>query len=1284
MHLLNIEQSGDLYTSGEAVDLAQSPGRIVMLTAADSEISLMAAAARARGLGAGDLRLANLLALNHPFSVDIYVEKTLTQAQLILVRLLGGVGYWAYGVEQLSRLAQEKNIHLAMIAGDGRPDAELAKYSTLPPEILAQLAAYLDHGGLDNAEALLMALDDIIADTNTAPPPRPLLKAGLYWHDARVVDFTDMEAIWRGENLNEDAPIAAVVCYRALMQGGRCAPMDALISALTARGIRALPLYAASLKDAESSAVIASLLRQADAGVIINATSFAVSDPASPANMDAHSEKSSSSQSPGAFGVVDAPVIQIMLSASTQAQWQDSLAGLTPRDLAMNVVLPELDGRIISRAIGFKTLPKRDPLTEAMTSDYEAHQGRCAWVAELAENWLNLRAKPPEEKRLALVLANYPNRDGRLANGVGLDTPASALVVLRALAAAGYVVGDLPDDTETLMQTISTRPTNSGIAGRNVDAWLPLADYERHFADLPKPTQTLIRARWGDAKSDPMLGEMADGGLGFALPVVMQGQVALAIQPARGYNIDPKASYHSPDLPPPHHYLAFYFWCRHHHQADAMISLGKHGNLEWLPGKALALDAECLPEICGGAMPHFYPFIVNDPGEGSQAKRRSAAVILDHLTPPMTLADSHGVMAELEASMDEYYEAVGVDKRRGALLMEDILAQAERAGLAQDCGIVASDSMDEKLFKLDNFLCDIKEMQIRDGLHIFGQMMDAPQFVDLLVAILRIPRGDGEGANQSLLRALARDILGDAEFDPLTCTRAQTWQGARPSVLAEMDDAKWRSQGDTAERLHRLARQLVADERTAAKTWKQTHLVLKHALPALRQAISQSPLDEVRFLLRGLAGKYVPAGASGAPTRGKVEVLPTGRNFFSVDTRAVPTPAAWRIGWASAGALIDRYVQDHGNYPQSMVLSVWGTANMRTGGDDLAQALALMGVQPKWETASRRVIGFDIMPVSVLGRPRVDITLRASGFFRDAFPSQMTLFDKAVRAVAALDEKPEDNPLAANYRRERTECINAGMRDEDATRTAGFRIFSTPPGSYGAGMQTLIDEGLWQSRADFAEVFLTWGSYAYGEAESGVAAQGAFTRRLQSIDAVLHNQDNREHDILDSDDYYQFAGGLGATIATLKGEDVPIYLGDHALGDAPRVRSLGEEISRIIRGRASNPKWISGVMRHGYKGAFEMAATLDYLFAFAATTRQVEDHHFDALFDGWMAEVPVAEFIQKHNPAAWDEMLKRFQEAVDRGLWHPRRNMTRETLAQYQKNRHNAPAMTNATPNHRG
>ena len=417
-------------------------------------------------------------------------------------------------------------------------------------------------------------------------------------------------------------------------------------------------------------------------------------------------------------------------------------------------------------------------------------------------------------------------------------------------------------------------------------------------------------------------------------------------------------------------------------------------------------------------------------------------------------------------------------------------------------------------------------------------------------------------------------------------------------------------------------------------------------------------------LLRGLDGRFVRPGPSGAPTRGRPDVLPTGKNFFAVDVRAVPTPSAWRIGRLAAERLVEFYWQEAGEWPRAIALSAWGTANMRTGGDDVAQALALIGARPLWEETSGRVTGFAITPLSELKRPRVDVTFRVSGLFRDAFPTQMDIIGSAVRAIAELDEPDEANPIAASVRAKRLALEADGIGSELAQRQAAHRVFGSKPGAYGAGLGALIDEGSWNDRGDLAGIYLDWGGYAYGGGVQGEASRDDFAERLATIDLVAHSQDNREHDILDSDDYYQFMGGLAATVQNLRGKAPRIAHVDTSRPEAPLSRPLSHEISRVVRGRAANPKWIAGVMRHGYKGAFEIAATVDYLFGFAASTDAVSNHHFDQLFASYLEDERVRDFMATANPAALRETAARFAEAIRRGLWTPRSNRASYLIAE--------------------
>jgi cobaltochelatase CobN len=1358
MHLLK-GQSRGLSGAAEPVDLEQSPGDIVIVSAADTEIAGLAAARRALGAGFPSVRLANWMQLAHPYSVDLYGERVLAHAKLAVIRLLGGASYWRYGLDEAVRIARANGAKLAVLPGDATWDEGLVAHGTIGPEEARWLWSYLVEGGTENLVGALRYCAHLIGAGGEPEPAEALPSAGFFPFSRRekVAAERPDEGMQRPEpgsllasvvpphpspsatpspsgRGRADHPVAAIVFYRALVQAGQTEPVDALCAALAERGLAPLPLFVSSLKTKEDAAFVEKALAEADAAVVLNATAFALSQPGK------------------AFAgtVLDAgdrPVLQVTFAGASEEAWAGSSRGLSPTDLTMNVVLPEVDGRIITRAVSFKETGEIDPLTECRPVRYKPKPDRIAFVADLATRWARLRAKPNAEKRVAIVLSNYPNRDGRIANGVGLDAPASTANLLKALREAGYALDGAPESGAALMEMLLQGPTNarrektlsqgervaaeqpregvprsrvcelaervpphpppSGAPSphgrrRSPVATLSLREYQAAFTRLAQSVQHQVQARWGAAEADPFVQDGA-----FVLPAHRFGSVVIGIQPARGYNIDPKATYHDPDLVPPHGYFAFYIWLREVFGADAVVHMGKHGNLEWLPGKALALSEACYPEAALGPLPVVYPFIVNDPGEGAQAKRRTAAVVVDHLMPAMARAETYGPAAELEALIDEYAAAEAGDPRRAKAVAAQIADLARAHGFDQDLGLDLTSDTEGALTKLDEHICDLKELQIRDGLHVLGEGPAGHSRAETLVALARVPRGGGVGGDASLIRALADDLgLG---FDPLACNYADPWEEPKPEALArslppcrrgpgrgdgealqpaegKMHSA-WRTHGDTVERLEALALELVSALPTGSEaTARSPHLsplpvpppqggrgrtrppgprsaaVLRSIADEIAPVLDNSGLREIASVLAALGGRFVPPGPSGAPTRGRVDCLPTGRNFYFVDVRAVPTPAAWELGRRSANLLAERYFQDEGEWPKAMALTVWGTSNMRTGGDDIAQALALIGARPVWEGASGRVTGIEAIPLSELRRPRIDVTLRISGFFRDAFPMQITLFHEAVQAIAERDEPEDANPIAARIQADALRLAEAGLAEDEARRAASFRIFGSKPGAYGAGLQALIDEGVWAERKDLAATFLEWSAYAYGGGAEGQGARGLLEARLKATDAVVQNQDNREHDLLDSDDYYQFEGGLASAVETLRGSAPRVFHNDHSRPERPVIRALDEEIARVVRGRAANPKWLRGVMRHGYKGAFEIAATVDYLFAFAATTNAVRHHHFEQLYEAYLGDEAVRGFIAENNPPALKEIAARFCEAIDRGLWAPRRNSAYDEL----------------------
>ncbi len=1230
MHLQQPHVHDHAHGAGDHAE-AIPPCDILVLSAADSDLASLAEAAAARGDGALTLGLVNPLGLADAHDLDHFLHDTAAHARIVLLRQLGGPGYWRDGVEGLRSLARGGGPFLATVPGETTWNPDLEAYATVDAEDGRRLWRYLVEGGAENAGLCLAYLDHLIGHGERPAEPVLVPPAGFYLPRRGIVDADAVADV-----LDPATPVAALIFYKSVLTGGSLAAIDALADALDEKGLAAVPIFVDSLKSPASAAFTEAALTRFAPQVVVNTTAFALS-------------KTGGNGAGTVLDRPDRPVLQAVLAGSRREVWEDSARGLLPRDLVMHVVLPELDGRLITRAVAFKE-PDRDAPAGLRIARYHADRERCGFVAAQAAAWVRLGATAPDERNVAIVLSNYPDRDGRIANGVGLDSPASAVDVMGAMAAAGYGVEDPPTDSDALMTRLLAGRTNAGGTG---GVAYDLDAYGQAFACLPTACREAVIERWGEATDDPAVQNGA-----FQLAVQRFGRVIVAIQPPRGYGVDPKSAYHDPALVPPHSYLAFYLWLREAFGAHAVVHLGKHGNLEWLPGKAAGLSATCWPEVALGPVPLVYPFIVNDPGEGSQAKRRSSAVIIDHLMPPMTRAEVHGGLARLETLVDEFYVADGIDIRRRDYLAEQILETARGERLDGDLDL-RPDDMEGSLQAIDAHLCDLKEMQIRDGLHVFGASPTGRQRRDTLVAIARVPRSGTAGHTASLHRAIADDL--DLGFDPLANEPAEPWEGPRPEMLSAVSDMPWRTTGDTVERIELLAAQLIETPDNAT-AMSETARVLGWIEAALAPSLDTSGAREIDGLLAALDGRFVAPGPAGAPTRGRADVLPSGRNFYSVDIRGIPTEAAWALGQAAAEALVRRYRDDHGAWPRVIAMTAWGTSNMRTGGDDIAHALALMGARPVWEAGTGRITGVAVTPLAELGRPRVDVTLRISGMFRDAFPEQVELLDAAVAAVAARDEDADANPLAANVAELSCRLQGSGLAPDAARRLAQSRIYGAKPGAYGAGLQALIDHGGWTDRRDFAEAFLAWGGFAYGDGREGTDAADLLSERLAAAEAVYQAQDNREHDILDSDDYYQFQGGLAATVEVLSGRPPPVYHGDTSRPEHPKVRSLDEEIARVVRGRATNPKWIAGAMRHGYKGAFEMAATVDYLFAFAATTEAVGDHHFDMLHAAYLDDERVRSFIERANPAALAEMAARFREAIDRQIWSPRSNSAYDRL----------------------
>ncbi|SFO24410.1 cobaltochelatase CobN [Mesorhizobium sp. NFR06] len=1151
MHILTTT-SASLDDLAEPIDLRQTPADVVALSFTDSDLAGLAAAWKADSERLPSMRLAALRDLRHPMSVDLWIDSVARHAKVVLVRILGGYEWWRYGCDQLAAVARERGIKLALLPGESHDeDLRLIEASTLPREELDALLGYFREGGPQNMTALMQRLAGLAGSDVTAAEPMAVPKAGYYdpsrgvvslplegrvrpqagggvAHDARRPKETPHPVVptppgpaghppLQGEG--DVATVIPILFYRSMVLAADVAPIDALVDALRSQGMAPVPIFVSSLKDPTSLAFVENAVASLNPTAIITATAFA------------------SGAEPGAETLFDragVPVFQVIVATTRREVWEKNQRGLAPADLAMHVVLPELDGRILAGAISFKGEVETDPALAFRAFANQPEADRVAQVAARVAAFIRLQGTERARRKLAILLPDYPSAPGRTGYAVGLDVPSSVLAMLHDLKGQGYAVEGIPLSPRALLDALE-------LGGLD----LSVEDYFAFLTELPDAARNAVTAAWGNANHEAHVNERRPSQISrenrFRIRAVTFGNVTVALAPDRGRSADRRVDYHDPTLPPRHALIAFGLWLRKSLGVHAIVHVGAHGTLEWLPGKTVALSGACFPEIVTGSLPVIYPFIVSNPGEAAQAKRRISAVTLGHLPPPLTGAGLDEDQQKLERLVDEYAQADGLDRRRRDRLAKLIVESARQSGLAGEAGVAGTDAPDEALRRIDAWLCDLKDFAVKDGLHVYGR---AP---------------------------------GD-EADPL---RRQSAEAEKAALLAALD------------------------------------------------------------------GRHIKAGPAGAPARGRSDVLPTGRNLFTSDPRTMPTPTAYDLGQAAAAEVVRNYMQSHGDWPRSLVIDLWGSASLRTGGEEIAQGLALMGCRPQWDAATGRVTGIEVLPPAALGRPRIDVTWRISGLFRDMFPTQIALIDAAANAVAGRDEDDSENPLAAATR--------AGK--------VGPRIFGTSPGTYGAGVEDLLSRGEWRVREEIGRAYLDATSHAYGGADGeAVSAPGAFEGRIAEADLLVHTGDDPGRDILEGSADVAFIGGFSAALAAL-GRNADVIVLDTTDPKKPKPRSIGEAVSRVVRARAVNPRFIAGQMRHGPRGASEFAETVDRLVGFAETTHAISGALIEAVHDAYVGDPDIRAFLLRENPAAAKFIAERFLDARRRGLWHPLRNSIDDDLA---------------------
>ena len=1200
----------------------QTPGEIFFISAADTDLSCVA---QTWGpLFGKRLRITHAAPLQKPMVVEDYCDRLLSQAKLIILRLLGGKAYFPHLVEALLHLkAHQSRPRILVFSGTDHWDAELFQYGDFEESVVQQFFDYFKEGGLENfqnaGECVRLLLEK---NFKNFPPLIKMPKFGWYQKVNPAKSFSvnpsyplsvhpSPEEISSGKKkeekkIAEDRPVAWICFYRAWYQTGDMAVIDSLWDALAKAGFLVCAFYAYSLRDhnAQQSMLHAAHTKTPQVILTLQSFSICIND----GNRVSFLE------------TLGCPVLQVPVSSQNRDSWLQNPRGLSPSDIAMNVALPEIDGRILTTVVGFKEEWQGIPELEFTIKNLQADGQQVQDIASLAKNWALLHTAANADKKIAIILANYPSKNSRIGNGVGLDTPASVVLFMKKLENMGYRLQDIPEDGEALMNLLQSLHTNDEELsyGKLSGQCLAKTQLEAFISTLPSHCREKLSKHWSHDLPEiiPVAGKQF-------------GNVFVGIQPPRGFGMQTQAIYHSPDLPPTPEYIGFYLWLREVFQVHAIIHFGKHGNLEWLPGRSVVLGTDDFPRICIGTVPHLYPFIVNNPGEGTQAKRRTSAAIVDHLTPPLARAGLYEELQKIERLLEEHAHCETLYPERAHALQHEIEHLLEHASWREELP-----QERDKLSALGNYLCEIKESQIRSGLHVFGQNPEGEQKIDFLLSLLRMSSAQYPGLLHSLLgqeQEFDMEQLSIGERDALD-------QNARNWIKDAL--AKRTFPQKESENLKSLRK-----------------LLYDHLHPRLMQS-----QDEMEHLIQGMSGQFIAPGPSGAPTRGRIDVLPTGRNFFSIDPRVIPTATSWLCGKQMAEKLLERHKQEHGGFPRSIAMVIWGTSNMRTGGDDIAQALWLWGCEPVWERISGRVIDFQIYPAHLLGRPRIDVLLRVSGLFRDAFGDTMRLLATIPKRLALLDEPEDLNPIRAAWLQDKKNLCKQGIDGEESERMAYLRVFSSGPGTYGTGLLPLIDSGNWQTREDLTRVFLKWGGHAYDSDGSSSEQLELFENRLGTVEVVHQNQDNREHDILDSDDYFQFQGGLHAAVHSIRGQAPITYHGDTSQPDRVKVRTLAEEFNRVFRSRVLNPRWIEAMKKHGYKGAFEMAATADYIFGYDATCDTVADYQYEELAHKLFLDEEQQDFFKRHNPVALQDSVKRLLEAHERGLWREASPHTIEAL----------------------
>ena len=1156
------------------------------------------------------------------------------EADVILILWMGTGLDTPFLRQAVRRMERRGSRYLILVENPGT-DKVSAGFS---PEQIRRTWQYFRYDGADNLYNCVLWLGKEFGGMPYVPEEPKLLP----WHGIWHPEWTEMERCQDAEgylaaHYLPGRPTVGVMFYRTEWLMGDFSYQTALIRALEAQGLNAIAIFTNTFRseDLDSPTLMDAVNRYFFRGktrlvdVIINTMKFSLK---------------AAGTSIEEWMRLDVPLLEAYTVLGERAEWEASPAGLNPMEVSIAVSLPEFDGVIHSVPIAARVKDDVGDVT------WQLMEERMVRLAAKAKKWALLGKKPNQEKKIAIVFHNYPPTNSNIGSAAGLDSPESVRRLLEKMRDVGYTVETIPEDSKAFMKLLTDNATNDRrfiSAAQIKDAYghLTAAQYARFFTKLPEKVRTQLTADWGDAPGDVFNYEGE-----LLIPGTLNGNVFITVQPPRGFGEDPGKILHDPAAAPTHHYIGFYHWLRDIWQADAVVHIGTHGSLEWLPGKGTALSDSCYPDISLGDLPDVYPYWMTIVGEGIQAKRRGAACLISHLSPPMQLSGSYEELQELEQALDEYVHFRQTQPENLDTVKEIVREKAAACNFGDD--IAEGDDFDDYVGRLHNYVTDIKNMQIRTGLHIMGQPPEGDGLSEYVEALVRLDNGDVPSLVQ-LLATEAGYSYDELLADSSRLTPEGLTYGMKLDALGEeghrLITFLAARDYDPAAVREALAQPEAASlsETGRQRLGQVLDYICETIVPNLRRTT-----EELTNTLRALSGGYIEPSPAGAPSSGGADLLPTGRNFYGVDPRLLPTPAAWELGKRLGDEVVSQYIADEGCYPEACGIVLWAGANMRSHGQCVAEFLYLMGVRPVWQRPSQRVVGLEVIPLEELKRPRIDVTGRISGLFRDSMPNAIHWLDEAVKIVSALEEADEDNYVRKHVKADAAWLEGEGQTAETAWQKASYRIFGDPPGAYGAGVGALLESKAWETIDDIAAVYTRWSGTAYGgDALPGDYEPEIFRRRMGALDVTIKNEDNRETNMFSSDDYNAYHGGMIATVRSISGKAPHSYSGDSTDRKRVKVRTVQEEAKRVFRGECMNPKFIEGMKKHGYKGALDLANTLAHSYQWDATSKVMEDWMYEKYAEKYALDPAMQEWMKDVNPWALQRMAAILLEAEKRELW---------------------------------